>query len=132
VAVSKETAAALAAKYPHLAARAADAVALAVEEQTAIVRGQRVVLARFRKYLIPDVGSPGGQTVALDEPHAAPAVAVAPVEAKAAPAAVAEASAPVSTSEAETPVPVPMPAPAAHHEQPSRFEPHHSGGKSKR
>jgi hypothetical protein len=117
VAVSKETAAAIAAKHPHLAAHAAGAVALDVEVQTANVRGKSVVLGRYRKYRV------GGQVVVLDEPEApvAPPAAVSAEPAKAEPARAAFVAA-----DDFTPVPLSDPAPIARTDAH-----HHSGGKSK-
>ena len=118
MAVSKETAAAIAAKHPHLAARAAGAVALDVEVQTANVRGKSVVLGRYRKFRV------GGQVVVLDEPEApaAPPAVVAAESAKAEPVRAA-----FVASDDFTPVPLSDPAPT------SRTETHqHQGSKPKR
>ena len=95
MAVSAAIAAALAAKYPHLAADAAGAEPLRLVEQVQTVRGVTKVIARFRKYRV------GNQVVGLDEP-AEPAPVVAPVaKVEAAPDADV------------TPVPVAEPAPVA-------------------
>ena len=63
MAVSAAIAAALAAKYPNLAAEAAGAEPLRLVEQTQTVRGVTKVIARFRKYRV------GNQVVGLDEPE---------------------------------------------------------------
>ncbi len=59
--VTAPVAAALAAKYPHLAAQAAKAVALDPTEQVRWVAGKMTALERFRKYRMPT-----GQVVVLD------------------------------------------------------------------
>lgn len=110
MAVSAAIAAALAAKYPHLAAEAAGAEPLRLVEQTQTVRGVTTVMARFRKYRI------GHQVVGLDEPEASAPVVATKAKVEAAPDA------------DETPVPVADPAPVAHAPGSSGHGAHATGG----
>lgn len=68
--VSPEIAAALAAKYPHLAEKAAGAEPLEAQEQVRLVGGESVTISRYRKYRV------GDQIVSMAEPLPAPVVAV--------------------------------------------------------